>query len=43
LEYSEIYYSKGWKAFVNGKRINRIVEVDYAFKRGLPIPAGMVK
>lgn len=36
--FSEIYYPKGWKAYVNEKE-TPIVKVDYAF-RGINLPAG---
>lgn len=36
--FSEIYYDKGWNAFIDGKKAE-ILRVDYAL-RGLPLPAG---
>jgi hypothetical protein len=38
---SEIYYSRGWKAYADGKEIP-IVKTDYAL-RGVAIPAGTKK
>jgi len=36
--FSEIYYDKGWDAYIDGKKTNYL-RVDYLL-RGLPIPAG---
>ena len=36
--FSEMYYGKGWNAFIDGKKIDHI-RVDYVL-RGLQIPAG---
>jgi hypothetical protein len=36
--FSEIYYSKGWDAFIDGKKTGYL-RVDYAL-RGMPVPAG---
>jgi LPXTG-motif cell wall-anchored protein len=36
--FSEMYYGKGWNAYIDGK-LNPHFRVDYAV-RGLPIPAG---
>ncbi len=36
--FSEIYYDKGWNAFIDGKKAE-ILRVDYAL-RGLSLPAG---
>ena len=35
---SEIYYDKGWNAFIDGKKTDYL-RVDYAL-RGIPLPAG---
>ncbi len=39
--FSEVYYSKGWNAFIDGKKAE-IVKTNYAL-RGLTIPAGTHK
>lgn len=36
--FSEMYYPKGWQAYIDGKPVNH-VQVDYTL-RGLPIPKG---
>ena len=36
--FSEIYYDKGWNAFIDGKKTDYL-RVDYAL-RGMPLPAG---
>ncbi|MEP7278425.1 MAG: YfhO family protein [Bacteroidota bacterium] len=36
--FSEIYYDKGWNAFIDGKKADYL-RVDYAL-RGMPLPAG---
>jgi uncharacterized membrane protein YfhO len=36
--FSEVYYSQGWNAFIDGKKADYL-RVDYIL-RGLPVPAG---
>jgi hypothetical protein len=36
--FSEVYYDKGWNAFIDGKKAD-YVRVDYLL-RGMPVPAG---
>ncbi len=36
--FSEIYYDKGWNAFIDGKKSD-YCKVDYVL-RGMPVPAG---
>ncbi|MFY7898776.1 MAG: YfhO family protein, partial [Chitinophagaceae bacterium] len=36
--FSEIYYSAGWNAYVDGKKVD-YCKVNYAL-RGMPVPAG---